>query len=89
MKFTLIRNLICGVVLLGAASNALAQEDPALFLGRGNARVARAQAYPILLAGDGPYVFAGDHMSYISGWQEGAVRSAHVAIADVAKRMAG
>ncbi len=46
MKFTLIRNLICGAVLLGAASNALAQEDPALFLGRGNARVARAQAYP-------------------------------------------
>ena len=39
-------------------------------------RAARAEAYPVLLAGDGPYRFAGEHMSYVTGWQEGAVRSA-------------
>ena len=52
-------------------------------------RAARTEAYPRLLAGDGPYLFAGEHMSHITGWQEGAVRSAHVAIGDVARRLAG
>jgi monoamine oxidase len=52
-------------------------------------RDARAQYYPLLLKGDGPFLFAGEHMSYINGWQEGAVRSAHATLADIATRMAG
>lgn len=47
---------------------------------------ARRAAYPVLLAGDGPYEFAGEHMSYITGWQEGAVRSAHHTIGRLAAR---
>ncbi|MDK1286208.1 flavin monoamine oxidase family protein [Pseudoalteromonas umbrosa] len=29
---------------------------------------------------DGPYVFSGDHTTYLSGWQEGAIASAHRAL---------
>ena len=50
---------------------------------------ARATQFPVLLKGDGPYLFAGEHMSFITGWQEGAVRSAHKVLADIAERMAG
>ena len=46
----------------------------------------RGEAYPALLAGDGPYLFAGEHMSYINGWQEGAVQSAHYTVAEIARR---
>ncbi len=49
-------------------------------------RKTRAESYPILLAGDGPFLFAGEHMSYVTGWQEGAVLSAHVAIQTLASR---
>jgi len=48
---------------------------------------ARATQFPILLKGDGPYLFAGEHMSYITGWQEGAVRSAHQTLRDIAVRL--
>jgi monoamine oxidase len=48
---------------------------------------ARATQFPVLLAGDGPYLFAGEHMSFITGWQEGAVRSAHKVLGDLAERM--
>jgi monoamine oxidase len=48
---------------------------------------ARATQFPLLLKGDGPYLFAGEHMSFITGWQEGAVRSAHKVLADIAERM--
>lgn len=41
---------------------------------------ARAQHYPVLVAGEGPFSFAGEHVSYVQGWQEGAVQSAHHAI---------
>ena len=41
---------------------------------------ARAQQYPVLLEADGPYYFAGEYLSYVNGWQEGAVRSAHHAL---------
>ncbi len=51
-------------------------------------REARADAYPTLLRGDGPFVFAGEHVSYVTGWQEGAVRSAHYAIALLASKAA-
>jgi monoamine oxidase len=50
-------------------------------------REARATQFPRLLAGDGPYLFAGEHMSFITGWQEGAVRSAHKVLGDIAERM--
>lgn len=48
---------------------------------------ARAKYYRLLLKGDGPFLFAGEHMSYINGWQEGAVRSAHATLDDIARRM--
>ena len=48
---------------------------------------ARATRFPVLLKGDGPYLFAGEHMSFITGWQEGAVRSAHRVLQDIAERM--
>jgi monoamine oxidase len=41
---------------------------------------ARAREYPILLEPEGPYYFAGEYLSYVNGWQEGAVRSAHYAL---------
>jgi monoamine oxidase len=46
----------------------------------------RATAYPTLLKGDGPYLFCGEHMSWLNGWQEGAVRSAHHVMGDLAQR---
>jgi monoamine oxidase len=52
-------------------------------------RNARSQHYATLLKGDGPFLFAGEHVSYINGWQEGAVRSAHYTLAAVAARMTG
>jgi monoamine oxidase len=47
----------------------------------------RAETYPVLLAGDGPFYFAGEHMSYITAWQEGAVQSAHYTIERIAERV--
>jgi monoamine oxidase len=47
---------------------------------------ARTTQFPLLLKGDGPYLFAGEHMSFITGWQEGAVRSAHKVLADIGER---
>jgi monoamine oxidase len=48
---------------------------------------ARSRYYPALLKGDhnGRVLFAGEHMSYLNGWQEGAVLSAHCVIAQIAK----
>ena len=48
---------------------------------------ARQAAYPVLLAGDGPFYFAGEHMSYINAWQEGAVQSAHYTVSQIAERV--
>ena len=50
-------------------------------------RSARAKYYGALLIGDGPFLFAGEHISYVNGWQEGAVRSAHYTLSKVAERM--
>jgi monoamine oxidase len=47
----------------------------------------RTTHYRSLLNGDGPFLFAGEHMSYINGWQEGAVRSAHYTLQAIAARM--
>lgn len=40
----------------------------------------RGTDYAELCKADGPFYFAGEHMSYINAWQEGAALSAHEAI---------
>ncbi|EJL36286.1 monoamine oxidase [Caulobacter sp. AP07] len=40
----------------------------------------RATDYAELCKPDGPFYFAGEHMSYINAWQEGAALSSHEAI---------
>jgi monoamine oxidase len=52
-------------------------------------RDARSEHYSVLLRGDGPFLFAGEHLSFINGWQEGAVLSAHHTLGDIAARMRG
>jgi monoamine oxidase len=52
-------------------------------------RDARTTHYDPLLKGDGPFLFAGEHLSYVNGWQEGAVLSAHYALREIATRMRG
>lgn len=47
---------------------------------------ARRDAYPVLLRPDGPFHFAGEHVSHVTGWMEGAVRSAHYTVAQIAER---
>lgn len=41
---------------------------------------ARADAYPAITRPDGPFHFAGEHVSHLTGWQEGAVLSAQDAV---------
>ena len=41
---------------------------------------ARADAYPAITRADGPFHFAGEHVSHLTGWQEGAVLSAQDAV---------
>ncbi|TCZ55092.1 flavin monoamine oxidase family protein [Roseicella aquatilis] len=45
----------------------------------------RARDYPLLRAPEGPYHFAGEHLSWFIGWQEGAVLSAWNALEGLAK----
>lgn len=40
----------------------------------------RKTDYAVLAKGDGPITFAGEHMSYLPAWQEGAALSAHEAV---------
>jgi monoamine oxidase len=47
----------------------------------------RAQHYENLCAIDGRIVLAGEHASYLGGWQEGAVTSATDAITRVHQRV--
>jgi monoamine oxidase len=47
----------------------------------------RTTYYPILMKGDGAILFSGDHMSYLSGWQEGAVLSAHRTVCEIGTRV--
>jgi monoamine oxidase len=47
----------------------------------------RADAYPILNEPDGRLYLAGEHLSYITGWQEGAIESAWKQIAKLHKRV--
>jgi monoamine oxidase len=48
----------------------------------------RQPEYTTLLAADGPYHFSGEHMSYVTAWQEGAIQSAHYTVAQIAARVA-
>lgn len=48
---------------------------------------ARQTIYSVLLPPDGPFHFAGEHMSYVTGWQEGAVQSAHYTVGQIAERV--
>ena len=48
----------------------------------------RATDYALLCKGDGRVYFAGEHMSYINAWQEGAVLSALEVVERIAKRVA-
>ena len=50
-------------------------------------RETRERHYALLQKGDGPVLFAGEHMSWITGWQEGAVRSAQFAVGQIAERV--
>jgi monoamine oxidase len=48
----------------------------------------RRNAYPVLLEPDGPYFLAGEHLSTVPAWQEGAILSAHKAVTAIAQRAA-
>ena len=47
----------------------------------------RRTAYPTLLEPDGRIYLAGEHLSYLTGWQEGAIESAWQQIAKLNKRV--
>lgn len=47
----------------------------------------RESAYLVLLQPDGPIFLAGEHLSYVTGWQEGSVRSAQLAVQGIASRV--
>ncbi|WP_269713396.1 flavin monoamine oxidase family protein [Caulobacter sp. NIBR2454] len=46
----------------------------------------RATDYAMLSKPDGPFYFAGEHMSYINAWQEGAALSAQESVLAIHKR---
>jgi monoamine oxidase len=50
-------------------------------------RAERATLYATLTRPDGPFHLAGEHLSYLTGWQEGAVLSAHEAVTAIAERV--
>ncbi len=47
----------------------------------------RQTTYPLLNEPDGPIYLAGEHLSYLTGWQEGAVLSAHSVVRAIANRV--
>jgi monoamine oxidase len=47
----------------------------------------RKSAYETLLRPDGPIHLAGEHLSYVTAWQEGAVLSAQAAVTAIAERV--
>jgi monoamine oxidase len=49
----------------------------------------RRTAYRVLTQPDGPIHLAGEHLSYLTAWQEGAVLSAHNAVAAIAQQVNG
>jgi monoamine oxidase len=48
---------------------------------------ARAKSYPVLVEGEGRTLLAGEHMSYLGGWQAGAIESAWQQIARIHQRL--
>jgi monoamine oxidase len=46
----------------------------------------RGTIYPAIHRAEPPYLFAGEHCSWLPGWMEGSVLSAHAAVAAVAAR---
>jgi monoamine oxidase len=44
----------------------------------------RAREYPLLRSPEGAYHFAGEYLSWLTGWQEGAVLSAWSALEGLA-----
>jgi len=48
---------------------------------------ARGHAYRLLSEPDGPIYLAGEHLSYLTGWQEGAVLSGHQAVRAIGARV--
>jgi monoamine oxidase len=46
----------------------------------------RASAYPLLVEGEGRVLLAGEHLSYLTGWQAGAIESAWQQIAKLHER---
>jgi monoamine oxidase len=47
----------------------------------------RETVYPVLNQPDGPIYLAGEHLSYITGWQEGAVVSAHQTVSAISAKL--
>jgi len=47
----------------------------------------RKSAYPVLTRPDGPIYLAGEHISYLTGWQAGALESARLAVAAINARV--
>ena len=43
--------------------------------------------YALLNQPDGPFYFAGEHLSHVNGWQEGAVLSAHRVVSEICQRV--
>ncbi len=46
----------------------------------------RQDAYPVLLEGEGRVLLAGEHLSYLTGWQAGAIESAWQQMARIHER---
>ena len=46
----------------------------------------RKHAYPVLLEGEGRVLLAGEHLSYLTGWQAGAIESAWQQLAKIHER---
>ncbi len=49
---------------------------------------ARAKYYPILNQPDGPFHFAGEHLTYLGGWMAGSFESAKAVVAALHERVA-
>lgn len=46
----------------------------------------RSDIYPLFVEPDGPFYFAGEHISNMTGWQEGAIRSVFAMITQLSRR---
>lgn len=67
-------------VTIGWGSVPYSEGVGALWNGGPGGAIDRGQQYAELLKPEGPIFFAGEHLSYVGLWQEGAALSAHEAI---------